>query len=479
MDIDIYFERLGEFGRYNVIFLTLVCVFGSAVPSWQILSFVFIFYEPPHHCKPDGELNASIPLADNGGFESCVMYADDYRYNRSIDTVPCKEGWSYDVEENEATLVTELDLVCQDSIYAANAVSVYFAGILFSSLVGGYLSDTFGRKRISFVSMGCGIVAGVSLTFTRNYASFVILWFFSAVFNALVLTCFFTLIIEMFSSKRRTAAICLIGIAWSIGLCFLTPIAYKFQNWRHFGLAIHLPTILALPSWWFFVESPRWLINKNKFLDARAAFKKIANINNISEDKQQWINTLQNVKSENEEVEKSKKIHTILDMIKTPRLRKITILMAYIWFVDSMVYYGLSHNSSKIAGNRFINFLVITVAEFPASLLAIYILPRYGRRPQLLLFQCLAALACIIVAFVPKETAGGVSLYFLITTLSFIGKFCISLTFTIIWLFASEIYPTIIRTTGVFTCSMFARFGGIAAPYIMHLVSTVPVLHLY
>ena len=59
----------------------------------------------------------------------------------------------------------------------------------------------------------------------------------------------------------------------------------------------------------------------------------------------------------------------------------------------------------------------------------------------------------------------------LIVTLAMVGKFGISMSFGIMYVFTSELYPTMVRNVGVGTGSLFARVGGICAPYIGELVS--------
>jgi len=43
------------------------------------------------------------------------------------------------------------------------------------------------------------------------------------------------------------------------------------------------------------------------------------------------------------------------------------------------------------------------------------------------------------------------------------------MTFTIVFLYASELYPTSIRNLAVGSCSTFARLGSTAAPYVVML----------
>jgi len=45
--------------------------------------------------------------------------------------------------------------------------------------------------------------------------------------------------------------------------------------------------------------------------------------------------------------------------------------------------------------------------------------------------------------------------------LSLIGKFGASAGFSIVYLYSAELYPTILRSTSLGTCSLVARFGAI------------------
>ena len=60
-----------------------------------------------------------------------------------------------------------------------------------------------------------------------------------------------------------------------------------------------------------------------------------------------------------------------------------------------------------------------------------------------------------------------------------IGKFLISMTFAIAYLYTAELFPTKVRNVAVGTASTFARIGSMSAPYIVDLlVSSVRFIHL-
>jgi len=51
-----------------------------------------------------------------------------------------------------------------------------------------------------------------------------------------------------------------------------------------------------------------------------------------------------------------------------------------------------------------------------------------------------------------------------------LGKFLISMTFAIAYLYTAELFPTKVRNVAVGTASTFARIGSMSAPYIVDLL---------
>ena len=68
-----------------------------------------------------------------------------------------------------------------------------------------------------------------------------------------------------------------------------------------------------------------------------------------------------------------------------------------------------------------------------------------------------------------------------IVMMAILGKMCITATFAIIYLYSCEIYPTVVRSVGVSSSSVFARIGGGVAPFVGSLdkvhVGTCRAIH--
>ena len=52
-----------------------------------------------------------------------------------------------------------------------------------------------------------------------------------------------------------------------------------------------------------------------------------------------------------------------------------------------------------------------------------------------------------------------------------VGRFGASAAFGVIYVFSAELFPTVIRQSGIGTSCIFGGVGGMIAPYISDLVS--------
>ena len=78
-------------------------------------------------------------------------------------------------------------------------------------------------------------------------------------------------------------------------------------------------------------------------------------------------------------------------------------------------------------------------------------------------------ICCGIVALLSFILSPGQSVW-LPVTIAMIGKFLISQTFAIAYLYTAELFPTNVRNVAVGTASTFARIGSMSAPYIVDLL---------
>ena len=75
--------------------------------------------------------------------------------------------------------------------------------------------------------------------------------------------------------------------------------------------------------------------------------------------------------------------------------------------------------------------------------------------------QVVSGVACIFCGLLQGSTDPG--LQGLQVFLSLIGKFGASASFSIVYVYTAELFPTVIRNQAVGTCSLVARIGGITS----------------
>ena len=72
-------------------------------------------------------------------------------------------------------------------------------------------------------------------------------------------------------------------------------------------------------------------------------------------------------------------------------------------FVNSMVYYGLSLNTSNLGGNDYVNFFIAGAVEIPAYLFCQISLQYVGRRKSLSGTMVVGGLSLLLIPAVPKR----------------------------------------------------------------------------
>lgn len=119
----------------------------------------------------------------------------------------------------------------------------------------------------------------------------------------------------------------------------------------------------------------------------------------------------------------------VADLFKTRNLRIRTFNVAFNWFSNSLVYYGmmtnthnynslpngnitmsnnliaftgLSLNTGNLPGNPYLILFLMGVAELPGYVTVMVFVDRTGRRCLCSFLMFLGGCACITVAFIPK-----------------------------------------------------------------------------
>ncbi|XP_013408963.1 organic cation transporter protein-like, partial [Lingula anatina] len=270
------------------------------------------------------------------------------------------------------------------------------------------------------------------MAFAPDMLSFTVLYVLQGSCDALVYLTIYTLGMELVGTSKRRMAGLIIGMFFGLGHTLLALEAYLVRNWRHLALVANSPAVFFTLFWLVLPESVRWLLAQGRHEEAKAIITRVAAVNKVTLDPDVLDDFL--LKGDQEK----RVTHTPVDLLKTLNRAKVTLNLAFLWLVNSLVYFGLSYGTQDLGGSLFLNFALMGLADIPGQFLALFILDTIGRRKILLIFMVIGGLACIIAMLIPKD------LQWLTITLALLGKMAISTTFAVIYMVTSEIYPTVI-----------------------------------
>ncbi|XP_042898838.1 organic cation transporter protein isoform X2 [Parasteatoda tepidariorum] len=468
---------LGNGPWQRLIFLASFICF---IPfTYHNLAMTFIAPNVDHWCSRPPDVNITIdewkltalPKEDTKcsrykfvhTLNSTITYANFTTGRRNITshTIVSCESWEYDHSVYSSSIVNKWDLVCDQAWLVSLSKSIFMIGYLCSVTITGGLADKYGRKPVIVV---CGVIAffsSVICAFSTSFLMFAALRLLIAVGTSGVFNTVFVLLMEVVSPAHRPLYGLSINFGWCLGFVSLPLIAWLLRDWFWIQIFITIPTAFLLGTYWFFPESPRWLIAKGKYEEAKVILIKAGKMNGM--EKVELETKIKEIITDKGNDEKENQRGNLLDLIKTPGLRGKTINLFYLWCVIAFMYYGLSYNTNEQEGDPFLNFAASGAIEFPANFISIFIIKSFGRRTPLSMFLILGAVACFLMYPIPTEP------WWLPVVVSMTGKFCLSCAFGIIYVYTAELFPTVVRNVGMGSASVSARIGSILSPFVREL----------
>ncbi|XP_042341422.1 solute carrier family 22 member 7-like [Plectropomus leopardus] len=480
MKFDSILSDINGFGKFQIRLVFIQMLARVTLPCHFLLNN-FMAAVPSHHCNiialDDGgvfgnltqeqKLAVGVPAEQDGTPSSCQMFSKPqyqhlFNSNSSEDapTVQCQNGWVYDNSTFKSTLATEWNLVCSRKGMNKATATVFFIGVMVGAPLFGFLSDRFGRRPLLLVSYLSSITFAALSAFSTSYVMFVIMRFFTGMSLAGITIITYALNVEWFSIEHRTFSGVIISLDWTLGNWILVGIAYCVNEWRMLILAATSPLILSVIAWRWLPESARWLLTKGRADAAHNYIMQCARINNRTKS-MATITPMELLKSVRGETEDRK--YTMVDLFKTPNIRKTSICFGIVWYGVAFTYYGISLNVIGFGLNPYLTQFLFAFIEMPMKIGVYYFLEKVGRRSGQMGSLLLTGLCLFINMFVSKEK------WVVRTVVAVIGKAMSEASFTIAYLYTTELYPTVVRQNGLGYTSFVARLGVSISPLIMLL----------
>ncbi|KRZ97400.1 Solute carrier family 22 member 7 [Trichinella sp. T8] len=150
----------------------------------------------------------------------------------------------------------------------------YVMGHFFGSLIGGHLSDSFGRLSASFVCLSMTLIVSILSVACTSWKLLLAFQILIGFLIGKIETSIITLMSEITDKQYRLLTLSFTTSPSTLLITFL--IFYLTKNWRLFLIFVNLISISLLYTHLLLQESPRWLISKGYYYRAAQALSEIA-----------------------------------------------------------------------------------------------------------------------------------------------------------------------------------------------------------
>ena len=222
-------------------------------------------------------------------------------------------------------------------------------------------------------------------------------------------------------------------------------------------------------------ESATWLITRGRTDEAVAILERVAKFNNrtIGERLTTRQRFLDHTKVDDVEGKRAITSISVLDLMKSRRMRRRMLILAVCWFILFVCYHTNTQNSSNVGTDVYTSFTFGAMMEIPATLFVYLALDRLGRRWPMCLSMTTSGLAGLsALALSANQLADN---YFLIVTL--VMRMSLATEFNILMQYSTEVFPTVLRGRALALLRVVGTFGLYVSPSIVYLVNESLLIH--
>lgn len=359
--------------------------------------------------------------------------------------------------------------------------SIVFFGMMVGAYVFGAVSDRLGRRKGFFIPAVFTFSFGLLSAFAPNYGILLLCRMMVGLGLGGVPVAF-SLFMEFVPSQKRGFWLVMIELFWTAGSVMeagLGWVVLPALGWRYLLAFSCIPLLLLLVLYPWLPESPHFLVVHDRVPEAQEILKSISKLNKMSlPNGKLGRKELSSSVEEGQTEKKGLTPKEALQQLFSPEMRRTTMLLWFIFASVAMTYYGMvqlatqlrAHQAECIDGepeltsDDFRDIFITAVAELPGILLASGTVEWLGRRWSLITFLFSTAIFGLILSFMTALSDAVHSAAEVV--LLFGARGAIMGGFTILYVYAPEVYPTNVRSSGVGLANAFARVGGLISPVI-------------
>jgi MFS transporter, SP family, xylose:H+ symportor len=337
------------------------------------------------------------------------------------------------------------------------ANSCALLGCLAGSLLAGVLSDRLGRRSVLIASAIFFAVSSVLTGWAFSFASFIVWRIVGGLAIGLASNVAPTYIAEVSPAATRGRLVSLNQLAVVIGILLAQIVNWFIANrigqenaiwnvmfgWRWMFTAVAVPALLFFALSFWIPESPRWLCMRGKVHLANRTLERIGGRSYAQAEIAGILAASRTTES-----------GAPWGRLFSSGIRKLTIVACLLAVLQQWcgvnILFNYADEIYRAAGYTvsqvLFNIVITGTINFLATLVAMAVVDRFGRR-TLMLFGCFGiGAAQLVAAFAYSRHIVGTSI--LLFTLAAIACYAASLA-PVTWVLLTELFPTQVRSKGV------------------------------
>ncbi|XP_037099075.1 solute carrier family 22 member 6 isoform X5 [Syngnathus acus] len=322
-------------------------------------------------------------------------------------------------------------------------------GMLLGSLVGGALSDRYGKRPVLLfcvcVQPLCGLVPAVFPQPTL----FLAVRCLTGVCCCCINNCSVSLAVEWTAPSARLWSPVFLGFCFSLGTMAGALLAWLSPTWTQLHLSLALPHFICLPLFRSVLACPCFTSGVSALVGANGE-------DGCSVPLLSWKCCQQAILGvdllEKQSAAQTAQSPSDLLPFKHPTVLLRLSIMGYLGAATALTYYGICMNIGSFGVNIYSAQFFSGLSEAPSLLIP---LVRLDRRPFSMLTLCLSGSACLVSLLLSRYQCDAM----LVMSLALLGKFSILATIYILSLYSIELFPTVVRQRCMAVVDLCYRLG--------------------
>jgi MFS transporter, SP family, galactose:H+ symporter len=345
------------------------------------------------------------------------------------------------------------------------ATSAVLVGAIIGAISAGRINDAIGRKKTLLLLAVIFTLGAIVTAFSPNFIFFLVCRIVVGLGIGAAASVVPIYISEVAPARLRGSLVTFNQLAITVGIAVSywvdLAFAHAGMSWPPMFAAAAIPSVLLFLGMLICPETPRWFASKGRWDEARQV---IEHIKGTDPDRE-----IADIRASLREERQQAGFKELF----SPGVRAALIvgvgLAVFQQFVgiNTVIYYaptifqqaGFASASAAIFATS-----VVGIVNVLATIVAIFLVDRVGRRVMLLSGSVIMFLALVAIGYIfathPKHV-GGLTLTSLIV---YIAAFALSFG-PVFWVMSAEIFPTRVRATG----ASFSSFSNWVANFLVSL----------